>query len=103
MILMKGILFVELVKPEDGWLWRSDRVDNKSELGFDCLVSLWWKELRVGWRVLIVRWRPMHYVVHFSRRWLLRRLVGVLLYLSFGLKEDGAIFPAVVSFTDAKL
>jgi hypothetical protein len=35
-------------------------------LGLVVLLSLWCKERRVGWRILIVRRWPMHCVVHFS-------------------------------------
>jgi hypothetical protein len=38
-------------------------------------------------------------VIDFSRCGLLRRLCGILLYFSFRLKEDGAIFGAMVGFT----
>jgi hypothetical protein len=31
--LLEGILFVELVKVEDDWLWCSDMIGNKLELG----------------------------------------------------------------------
>lgn len=43
--------------------------------------------------------RPLHGMVDFSRCRLLRRLLGVLVHLSFGFKEYGAIFRAVVSTT----
>jgi hypothetical protein len=29
--LVEGMLFVKLTKVESGWLWRNDRIDNKSE------------------------------------------------------------------------
>jgi hypothetical protein len=31
-VLVEGILFVLLVKAEDGWLWHSDRMGNKTQL-----------------------------------------------------------------------
>jgi hypothetical protein len=37
MELAEGMLFVELAKAGDDWLWRSDRIGNKPELGFGCL------------------------------------------------------------------
>jgi hypothetical protein len=39
-ILVEGMLFVELVKAEGGWLWRIGRIGNKSELGLVCFAKL---------------------------------------------------------------
>jgi hypothetical protein len=62
------MLFVELVKAENCWLWHSGRIDNKPELGFGCFGKLVEKEGRIRWRILVVRWWPMHCVVHFLGR-----------------------------------
>jgi hypothetical protein len=35
-VLVEGMLFVDLVKAEDGWLWCSDRIGNKPELELGC-------------------------------------------------------------------
>jgi hypothetical protein len=35
--LAEGMLFVELMKTGDDWLWHSDRTDNKPELFLGCL------------------------------------------------------------------
>jgi hypothetical protein len=32
MVMMKGMLFVELVKAGGGWLWHIDRIDNRTEV-----------------------------------------------------------------------
>jgi hypothetical protein len=34
--LIGGMLFVELAKARDGWLWHNDRIDKKLELVPDC-------------------------------------------------------------------
>jgi hypothetical protein len=66
--LTEGKLFVEPVKVGGGWLWRNDKIDNRRGLSLAIIwVSLWWKERRVGWGVLVVRWFPLHGVIHFSR------------------------------------
>jgi hypothetical protein len=36
MALMEGMLFVELAKVEDGWLWRNGRIGSMQEVGFGC-------------------------------------------------------------------
>jgi hypothetical protein len=38
--LVKGMLFVELTKVEDGWLWHNDRIGSMPEVGFDCFDKL---------------------------------------------------------------
>jgi hypothetical protein len=43
-VLAEGMLFLELVKPEDDWWWCSDRIGNKPELDLYFWVSLWWVE-----------------------------------------------------------
>jgi hypothetical protein len=40
MVLTQGMLFVELAKAEDGWLWRSDKIGNKLELEVGCFGKL---------------------------------------------------------------
>jgi hypothetical protein len=35
--LTEGMLFVELMKVGDGWLWCSGWIGNKPELGLGCL------------------------------------------------------------------
>lgn len=40
MALPEGMLFVELVEVEDGWLWRSDMTCNKPKLGLGCFGKL---------------------------------------------------------------
>jgi hypothetical protein len=40
MALSEGFLFVELAKDEDDWLWRSDMVGNKPEVGLHCFGSI---------------------------------------------------------------
>jgi hypothetical protein len=62
--LVEGRLFVELAKAMHDWLWCSDRIGNKPKLGLGCL-SMLWKERRVGWRILVVRRSPLHFVIHF--------------------------------------
>jgi hypothetical protein len=37
MLLAEGMLFVELVKVMNDWLWHSDRIGNKPDLGLSCL------------------------------------------------------------------
>jgi hypothetical protein len=53
----EGMLFVELEKAMGDWLWHNDRIDNKSELVPSYL----------GEFVVVIRWCPLHYVIHFSR------------------------------------
>jgi hypothetical protein len=36
---LAGVLFVELMKVVDDWLWCSDRIDNKPKLGLGYLDS----------------------------------------------------------------
>jgi hypothetical protein len=38
--LVKGILFVELMKAMGGWLWHNDRIDKRPELVIDLLGGL---------------------------------------------------------------
>jgi hypothetical protein len=38
--LPEGILFVELAKVEDCWLWHSDMISNKLEPGLGCFRRL---------------------------------------------------------------
>jgi hypothetical protein len=38
--LVKGMLFVELTKVEDGWLWHNGRIGSIPEVGFDCFDKL---------------------------------------------------------------
>jgi hypothetical protein len=60
------MLSMELAEAKDDWLWHNDR-GLVISWSLVVLVCLWWKEGRVGWRILVMgRW-PMHYVVHFSR------------------------------------
>jgi hypothetical protein len=66
--------------------------------GLGVMIVLWWKERRIGWRILLVVKSPLHGVVDFSGCDLLWWLCGVLLHFSFGVKEDGTMFGAVVSF-----
>jgi hypothetical protein len=35
--LEESMLFVELTKAENDWLWHNDRIGNKSKLGSGCL------------------------------------------------------------------
>jgi hypothetical protein len=60
----------------DLWNWQRLRMIRCSimvglivcqRLGLIVLVSLWWKERRVGWRVLLVVRVPLHGVVDFYR------------------------------------
>jgi hypothetical protein len=38
--LLEGMLFVELVKVEDGWLWHSDMTGNKPRVRLGCFGRL---------------------------------------------------------------
>jgi hypothetical protein len=46
--LLEDMLFVELEKIVDGWLWHSDMIGNKPGLGLGCFGGeyCWW------WRIL---------------------------------------------------
>jgi hypothetical protein len=65
-------------------------------LGLAILVCLYMVMREVGWGVLLVMRSPLHGVVHFPRMQLRRRLSGVLVYFSFGVDVDGAIFGFVI-------
>jgi hypothetical protein len=40
----------------------------KRSLALTILVGLWWKERRIEWRILMMRWSPLHYVAYLSRQ-----------------------------------
>jgi hypothetical protein len=74
--LLEDMLFVELEKVVDGWLWHSDMIGNKPGLGLGCFggeYCWWWRILwmvgygmrRVGWQILLVVGSPLHSVVDF--------------------------------------
>jgi hypothetical protein len=44
--LPKGMLFVELVKAQDGWLWCSGMTGNKLEVGLGCFGRLATKRMK---------------------------------------------------------
>jgi hypothetical protein len=54
--------------------------------------------VRVRWGVLLVVWSPLHCVVDFPGRWLLRRLSQLLIHFLFSVDVNGAIFSAMVGF-----
>jgi hypothetical protein len=39
-VLLKGMLFGEMMKAGGAWLWRSDMTGNKSEVGLGCFGRL---------------------------------------------------------------
>jgi hypothetical protein len=39
-ILTEGMVFAELAKVEDSWLWCNDRIDSMLKVGFDCFGML---------------------------------------------------------------
>jgi hypothetical protein len=47
--LAEGMLFVELAKARDGWLWCSDRIGNKSKLGLCCLGEFVMERVKAAW------------------------------------------------------
>jgi hypothetical protein len=100
--LLEGILFVELVKVEDDWLWCSDMIGNKLELGLGYFRRLAVERVNgkiesIGGGGGPIAWYGWLLWIPIAD--LLRRLFGVLLHFSFRLKEYEAIFYVVVGFT----
>jgi hypothetical protein len=60
------MLVVELVKLEDNWLFYSDVIGNKPQVGLGCFDRIVAEKERVRWRVLVVVRIPIHGQVDFS-------------------------------------
>jgi hypothetical protein len=57
--LPEGMLFVELTKVEDGWLWHSDMIGNKPELGLGYFGRLAVERAKGKMENIIGGWEPI--------------------------------------------
>jgi hypothetical protein len=82
-VVVDDMLFLELVKDEDDWLWHNGRIGSMPEVGFDCFGKFAVEKVKDKMENIVGVRSPLHGVVDFSECRLLRRLCRILLHFSF--------------------
>jgi hypothetical protein len=99
MALVEGMLFVGLTKVEDGWLCHNDRIGSMPEVGFGSVDKLVVEKVKDRMGNIVGDEEPIAWCDWLLGVQIAAKAVWKLAPFFLQLKENGAMFGAVVGFT----